>query len=115
MTTAGTPLVRQVGRSWAWAAPLALLGTLGIGAWCLLLYLAVAMGAGVAHVLFDVEGELSAAPFWVLWAEGSSLTWLVALGASWLLAPGGLGPRSAGLLGGLLGCGAGAALVALLG
>jgi hypothetical protein len=78
------------------------------------LYVAVAMGAGVGSVLFDLEGELSATPFWVLWAEGSSLTWLVALGAARVLA-GGLPPRSAGLFGGVLGCVAGACLVALLG
>jgi hypothetical protein len=112
--TAESPVPRDLRRSLAWAAPLALLGTIGIGAWCLVLYVAVAMGAGVASVLLDLDGELSATPFWVLWAEGSSLTWLVALGAARLLAGGFLPPRSAGLLGGVLGCGAGACLLALL-
>lgn len=114
MTVAERPDPRRLRRALAWAAPLALLGTIGIGAWCLALYVAVAMGAGVGSVLFDLEGELSASPFWVLWGEGSSVTWLVALGAARLLADGVLTPRTAGLLGGVLGCGAGACLVALL-
>jgi hypothetical protein len=115
MTVAESPAPDDLRGSLAWAAPVALVGTLGIGAWCLALYVAVAMVAGVGSVLFDVEGELSATPFWVLWAEASSLTWLVALGAARLLAGGALTPRSAGLLGGVLGCGAGACLVAVLG
>jgi hypothetical protein len=105
---------RLLRRSLAWAVPLALVGTIGIAVWCGLVYVAVAMGAGVANALFDLHGELSAAPLWLLWAQGSAATWLVALGGAALLSRGALGARAAGLLGGALGCGAGAAVVSLL-